>query len=92
MFRNILGDRRFQTTARYADLARHAMKAAVRRTEDNPADDLDTSPAFSALWWPTNFFGLRVHGSRPRCTPNRSQSESPSKPRERSASRVRPHP
>ena len=37
MFGNILGDRRFQTTARYADLARDAMKAAARRTEDNPA-------------------------------------------------------
>ena len=47
MIGKLLGHRQVQTTARYAHLARHSVKAA-RRTEDSFASDLDTPPHVSA--------------------------------------------
>ena len=42
MIGKLLGHRQVQTTARYAHLARHSVKAAAGRIEDSLAADLDT--------------------------------------------------
>ena len=48
MIGKLLGHRQVQTTARYAHLARHSVKAAARRIEDSLAGDLDSRPSVSA--------------------------------------------
>ena len=48
MIGKLLGHRQVQTTARYAHLARHSVKAAARRIEDSLAADLDSHPSVSA--------------------------------------------
>ena len=48
MIGKLLGHRQVQTTARYAHLARHSVKAAARRIEDSLAGDLDSPPSVSA--------------------------------------------
>ena len=48
MIGKLLGHRQVQTTARYAHLARHSVKAAARRIEDTLADDMDTPPSVVA--------------------------------------------
>ena len=47
MIGKLLGHRQVQTTARYAHLARHSVKAAARRIEDSLAADLDSHPSVS---------------------------------------------
>ena len=44
MIGKLLGHRQVQTTARYAHLARHSVKAAAARVEDSLATDLNTTP------------------------------------------------
>ena len=49
MLGKLLGHRQVQTTAHYAHLARHSVKAAARRIEVSLAADMDTpSKASSA--------------------------------------------
>ena len=48
MIGKLLGHRQVQTTARYAHLARHSVKAAAWRIEDSLAGDLDSPPSVSA--------------------------------------------
>ena len=48
MIGKLLGHRQVQTTARYAHLARHSVKAAARRIEDSLAADMDAPPSDSA--------------------------------------------
>ena len=49
MIGKLLGHRQVQTTARYAHLARHSVKAAARRIETSLALDLDTPPAVPTM-------------------------------------------
>ena len=44
----LLGHRQIQTTARYVQLARNAVKAAAERTADGLAADMDTPPGASS--------------------------------------------
>ena len=46
MIGKLLGHRQVQTTARYAHIARHSVRAVARRIEDSLAADLDVSPKF----------------------------------------------
>ena len=48
MIGKLLGHRQVQTTARYAHLARHSVKAAARRIEDSLAADMDTPTSATA--------------------------------------------
>lgn len=48
MIGKLLGHRQVQTTARYAHLARHSVKAAARRIEDSLAADMEISPSGSS--------------------------------------------
>ena len=48
MIGKLLGHRKVQTTARYAHLAQHSVKAAAGRFEDSLAVDLDSRPSVSA--------------------------------------------
>ena len=45
MIGDLLGHRMVSTTARYAHLARHSVKAAARRIEDSLAADMETPPS-----------------------------------------------
>ena len=45
MIGKLLGHRQVQTTARYAHLARHSVKAAAGRIEDSLAADMETPPS-----------------------------------------------
>ena len=47
MIGKLLGHRQVQTTARYAHLARHSVKAAARRIEDSLAADMDMPSSVS---------------------------------------------
>ena len=44
MIGKLLGHRKVQTTARYAHLAQHSVKAAARKIEHNFVADMETPP------------------------------------------------
>ena len=48
MIGKLLGHRQVQTTARYAHLARHSVKAAASRIEDSLAVDMEAPPSSSS--------------------------------------------
>ena len=49
MIRKLLGRRKVQTTARYAQLARDSVKLAAERVADSLAADLDTTENVSVV-------------------------------------------